>query len=146
METVDVLESSTYVKLFHNILNLDLFQIKSNLTLFSIEVPDDEDIENVRNILKKELLVEILKTDVEGQDFFETCLKETMGKIGTKPFAGYSCCLAGCKFQDDRHRFYLRHLQRDHPTIKDIICNYKKKCRRSFSAVDLLVKHVKKIM
>ena len=124
---------------------MDIFQIKSKLDLFSIQVPDGEDVEKLRNILKKTLLEEILKVDIEDREFYETCLKETFEQLAlvTRPKTGYVCCLVGCKFRGKNHRNYVIHLKRDHPNIRNITCNFEKKCRRSFSGVDTLMIHLK---
>ena len=135
---------SAYVRLFNNILNLDLFQIKSNLDLFSSEYHQSDDQEKLRMKLKKSLLEEILKSDVDDRDFYETCLKETvdMTMLRSRRESGYPCCLAGCNYISGRHRNYIMHIKRAHPNAKSVLCNYKKKCQRNFSSVEALVTHV----
>ena len=122
---------------------MDLFQIKSNLDLFSIEYHQSDGQEKLRMKLKKSILEEILKSDVEARDFYETCLKETdMTLLGSSRESGYPCCLAGCNYISERHRTYIRHLKRAHPNVKSVLCNFKKKCQRNFSSLEALVKHV----
>ena len=139
-------QRSMYVKLFHNIHNLDLFQIKSNLDLFSVQYLHIEDTNKLRNILKKELLEEILKNDDDDREFFATCLGETVAQLaGTSEKAGYPCCLLGCKYLAKRHQYYIVHVKRNHPNIKNIPCNFGKKCKRNFSAFEDLINHVKQV-
>ena len=140
------LDTSEYEKLFHNIHNLDIFQVKANLDLYSYQYSQNEDGEKLRFILKKCLLEEILKTDHADRNFFQTCLRETfnhLASVGLGGEVGYSCCLVGCKYQASRHRSFVFHLKRDHPNIKNITCNFIKICKRSFSGVDDLVAHLK---
>ena len=55
---------------------MDLIQIKTNLDLFSVQYDQDES-EMLRNVLKKYLLTEILKSPEHADsDFLKTCLNE----------------------------------------------------------------------
>ena len=123
---------------------MDLLQIKTHLDLFHHQYDQEEDIERLRNILKKALAEEICKSDlnVENKLFFETCLQEIRSWLSTVD-TGFPCCLIGCKFIGDRHRNYVAHIRKDHPNAQNIVCNFKRKCRRSFSSVTGLIGHLK---
>ena len=131
--------------MFDLILTLDRFEIKQNLIKFSIEALTNENTERLRLLLKKALIEEIIKGGVVDDDFYKTCLEETSNALSLdgQADAGYPCTLVGCRFKGERHRQYLVHLKRDHPRLKNVLCNFKKTCRRTFSTVDLLVLHVK---
>ena len=138
-------DSPACVKLFQNITNLDIFEIKSNLDLYQVQIPEDSDTERLRNILRKTLLEEILKTNPVEKDFYTECLREAIDQLPMRTYqdAGYSCCLVGCKFISENHRKYIVHLKRSHPTLRSIVCNFKKKCSRRFPNVEALVAHLK---
>ena len=131
--------------MFDLILTLDRFEIKQNLIKFSIKALTNENTERLRLLLKKALIEEIIKGGVVDDDFYKTCLEETSNALSLdgQADAGYPCTLVGCRFKGERHRQYLVHLKRDHPRLKNVLCNFKKTCRRTFSTVDLLVLHVK---
>ena len=146
-EALEEHEASAYIKSFQNILNLDVIQIKSKLDLFSVQFSEDDSPEKLRNLLKKSLLEEILKAEIEDRQFYEVCLNETIVSLafaasGRKP--EYSCCLIGCKFQTERHRDYIIHIRRHHPNIKKITCNFRKQCLRIFTGMDQLVAHLRR--
>jgi hypothetical protein len=115
----------TYVRKFHSIQNLDIIQIKSNLDLFTQSYHQSDEIEKLRNLLKKELLVEILKSDHADKEFFSTCLEETNKLIDSVPAIGYPCVLVGCKFVGKRHTSYVMHIKKTHPSLKGVKCNFK---------------------
>ena len=100
----------TYVRKFHSIQNVDIIQIKSNLDLFTQSYHQSDKIEKLRNLLKKELLVEILKSDHADKEFFSTCLEETNKLIDSVPAIGYPCVLVGCKFVGKRHTSYVMQI------------------------------------
>ena len=133
------------LNLFNNIYNLDLIQIKSNLDLFSHQYHQKEDIEKLRNNLKKIVLQEVLKADNDDRDFYQRCLDETIQELSLGPDreAGYPCTLVGCKFKGNRHRDYLCHIKHDHCSLKNITCNFNKSCKRTFSNIDGLISHLK---
>ena len=133
-----------FISLFHSAHHMDLIQIKTHLDLFHHQYDQEEDIERLRNILKKALAEEICKSDLDDENklFFETCLQEIRSWLSTVD-TGFPCCLIGCKFTGDRHRNYVAHIRKDHPNAQNIVCNFKRKCRRSFLSVTGLIGHLK---
>ena len=136
-------DTTEYEKIFHNISNLDVFQLKANMDLYSLPYSQYEGIEKLRLNLKKYLLEEILKTDHLERNFFQTCLVETLENLSVGRSVGYPCVFVGCKYQAPKHRSFIIHLKRNHPNIKNIRCNFRKMCKRNFSVVDDLIVHVK---
>ena len=124
---------------------MDLIQIKSNLDLFSHHYHQKEDIEKLRNSLKKIVLQEVLKADNDDRDFYQRCLDETVQELslGSARETGYPCTLVGCKFRGTRHKDYIIHIKRDHCNLKNITCNFNKSCKRTFSNIDGLITHLK---
>ena len=133
----------TFIGIFDNIPNLDLIQIKTNLDFFSQQYMHSESLEKLRYLLKKVLLTEILKCDHVDKEIYQTCLEETNSMLGIGQETGYSCFLVGCKFWGVRHRNYIIHIKRHHPTSNSIPCNFKKTCKQNFSSVDALIMHLK---
>ena len=128
------------MNLFENVSQLDRFEIKTKLIQFSINVPDNEGTEKMKNILKKVLLEEILKTDIDNKSYYSSRLKEVIDYL----FLGsnsekYLCCLAGCRYHGERHRDYVMHIKRCHPNLKTILCNFKKQCKLSFTGIESLL-------
>ena len=64
-----------YMDMLRNLLKFDRFELKSSLMLFSIKVSEMEDSERMRNILRKVLLEELLKTNISNRNHYVTCLK-----------------------------------------------------------------------
>ena len=83
---------------------INLQEIKFHLNLFSQQIQDTEGTAKLRNLLKKHLLTEIMKSG-EDQEFYRICLAETNNalNIGNKE-TGYRCMLVGCKFLAKRHQ------------------------------------------
>ena len=125
------------IQVFQNILNLDHVQIKTYLGQYSLAFDQNESIEKLRNMLKKRVTEEILKetTKDKEKEFYLRSLAETVSFLnirGIQDGGGYSCFLLGCSFRDVRHYNYIRHLKRCHPNLKNVLCNFKKKCLRRF--------------
>ena len=97
-------------------------------------------------ILKKTLLEEILK-EVSGneKELFLASLQKvnSMLTFNALSVTSYVCCLVGCTFRDQRHINYIKHLRNHHPTLKNIVCNFKKKCNRRFASIEQLIDHLK---
>ena len=122
---------------------MDLIQIKTNLDLFSVQYDQDES-EMIRNVLKKYLLTEILKSpEHANSDFLKTCLNETDLALNSRKQLGYLCVFVGCKYQGSRHHRYVMHVKKEHPNLKNIPCNFQKRCKQIFGSIEGLVKHVK---
>ena len=111
----------------------------------SVNIIQDLDTEKLILLIKKVVLEDILKTDCD-RNFYNICLSATKNSLSLWGIVatGYPCCIIGCRFKGDRHRNYVQHLMKSHPNLKNVICNFKKDCRRTFSNVDGLVNHLKK--
>ena len=131
------------VKLFENIGKLDRFELKTKLMHYSLEVSVNKYIEYSRNILKKVVLEEILKSEVQNRNYYSACLKEVIDHFYLGSSEKFLCCLAGCRFHGVRHRDYVVHLKRCHPNLSNILCNFKNKCKQCFTGIDSLLIHLK---
>ena len=123
---------------------MDLIQLKTNLDLFSVQYDTEAESEEIRNVLKKYLLTEILKSpETLNRDFFKICLNETERVLKSRRLAGYLCVYVGCKFQGSRHHRYVMHIKKEHPNLKNTLCNFQKSCKQIFASIESLVKHIK---
>ena len=121
---------------------MDRFQIRSHLNRFLVfEVPRDE-LSQMRLQLKKVLLEEILKVEVENKNVYSESLEEIINLLQIK-LKGYSCCLIGCRFQAERHREYVKHIVVTHPRVTNVTCKYKNICPRTFANIEDLILHIK---
>ena len=130
--------------MLNNIRNLDRLEILVNLERMAASFSQDWDVEKLRLLLKKALLEEILKTDID-QHLYVTCLEETLIAINEWGVvdSGYPCCILGCRYKGPEHRNYVGHLKKNHANLKNVLCNFKRECKRRFSSLDDLVQHIK---
>ena len=127
-----------------NLPGLDRFQLISHLFKFSIEYGEDEDTEKMRTLLKKAVVEELLKTNISDKDSYESLLIATRRQLHFGAMEkGYGCCFAGCRFIGEKHYSYVRHVKQCHPNVKDVLCNFKKKCLQRFVSVESLINHLK---
>ena len=61
-----------------NVKDLDRLQIRNRLAQFSVSVYDNEDTEQMRRILTKVILEEILKCDVQNRDCYTRMLQKVL--------------------------------------------------------------------
>ena len=129
--------------LLETLKTFDRFTIKMHLNRFSVDSSGSEETESLRLVLKKAVLEELLK-DSENE-LYRTTLTETLSALAlsNSEAGGYPCCLVGCRYKGERHRSYIVHLKKNHPNIKNPMCNYKKECRRTFASVETLIQHLK---
>ena len=138
------MEIEEKVQLLESVYLLDRFELDTRLRQYNFDVPENEDTEKMRLLLKQVLLEEILKSDIDNRNYFSNYLKEVVDHL----FLGitsekYQCCFAGCRYYGQRHRFYVLHIKRCHPNMKTIVCNFRKRCKLSFTGIESLVKHLK---
>ena len=90
--------------MLNNIRNLDRLEILVNLERMAASFSQDWDVEKLRLLLKKALLEEILKTDID-QHLYVTCLEETLIAINEWGVvdSGYPCCILGCRYKGPEH-------------------------------------------
>ena len=123
---------------------MDIIQLKHNLNRFGVMEVKHDSLEQLRLLMKKVLLDEILKFDIENLEnlnYYKKCREETSRKIKSRQ-NGYECCFSGCRFQAARHRSFISHLKQTHPRARNIKCNFKKICLRVFDKIDDLISHV----
>lgn len=132
------------VEIFENIQTFDRFELKTHLLRFSIEVNEEEETVRLRQLLKKVILEEILKSEISNTNYYSQCLKETVGQLQLVVAEnGYRCAYVGCRFLGNRHKDYVRHLRICHPNFKNIECNFKKVCKLKFDGIEDLIQHLK---
>ena len=133
------------VKLYQSIPKFDLFTIKMHLNRFSVVFGASAESGRLALMLKKAVLEELVK-DSEKELVYGPALVEILNALAlanSESEIGYRCSLVGCRFVSDRHKSYIVHLRKDHPNIKQVTCNFRKECKRTFPSTDLLVQHLK---
>ena len=121
---------------------MDRFQIRAQLHRLRVFDIARDELYQMRLLLKKGLLEEILKIEVGNRDVYSDKLKEINSLLQYKA-KGYSCCLVGCRFVGDRHRQYVKHIKTTHPRATNVTCNFKNACIRNFSIVENLLSLIK---
>lgn len=79
--------------------------------------------------------LEFIRMKKEAEEF----LKFHNEKLSSENF---KCTLAGCLFECNRHREYVRHLQRVHPRESNLGCQFGLSCRQAFANLGLLKDHI----
>ena len=95
------------------------------------------------------LVIENLSKD-RGQTMYYSTLKKETEEIllfynQKEDSRKFQCCLVGCIFKCNKHRVYIRHIQRSHSRESNLVCRYGKTCLVTFSTLDLLIQHVKDV-
>ena len=137
--------SHSLTELFHSVVHLDLHEVKHYLQNFNLEFLEVEDYETLCNKLKKYLLREILKSSEINREYYESCLASVNVSLNIRSASviGYPCELLGCRFFGKRHKDYVGHLKRCHPTLDSVMCNFKKSCKRKFTSIENLFLHLR---
>ena len=137
--------SHSLTELFHSVDHLDLQEVKHYLQNFNLEFLEAEDYETLCNKLKKYLLREILKLPEINREYYESCLASVNVSLNIRSASviGYPCELLGCRFFGKRHKDYVGHLKRCHPTLDSVMCNFKKSCKRKFTSIENLFLHLR---
>ena len=120
---------------------MDRFEIFDHLRKLCVTDLTRDETYQLRLLLKKILLEEILKLDSENKVFSDHLSK--INKLITFDSKGYSCCLVGCRFHAQRHREYVTHIKTTHYRASNVKCNFKHTCPRSFSSIENLILHIK---
>ena len=129
-------------ELLADVDSMDRIQLRANINRFFVFERLGNELSTMRLVLKKILLEEILKVEVENRNVFSESLKEILSILRNKS-KGYSCCFSGCRFEAERHRHYVKHIRTTHPRATNIPCNFKKVCLRNFVCIESLVRHIK---
>ena len=80
---------------------MDIIELKLNLNRFGLAESRDDGLAQMRLQLKRSILEEILKTDIEDRNYFARYLEAVTQKIKRRR-SGYDCCFSGCRFQASR--------------------------------------------
>ena len=132
----------------HN--QLDRVNIVSNLKRFKVNFSEESSTVILKYKLRLKLLETVIPSAIDGRENAEfiRMKKETEEflrfhneKLASENF---KCTLAGCLFECNRHREYVRHLQRVHPRESRLRCQFGLSCRKAFSSLDLLKDHIRK--
>ena len=118
----------------------DQFEILSLGNKLQVDIQSETNFSQQKYFIQKHILECILRED--GSNHYLRLLEETMGLCNFKKVPGYSCCLTGCSFRSDRHRGYVKHLQKVHSNFHKLACKFKHTCTREFSSILLLVEHI----
>ena len=95
---------SEFQEILNNIDGYDRFELISQLHKFSLNVGDLEETEQMRKILKKTILKELIKGNLPNKESYQSMLRATADQIYYGSLEkGYACCLIGCRFVADRH-------------------------------------------
>ena len=86
------------------------------------------------------MIEQLLKSD--QSEYYTRLLNETEGHLQLRKGNNFVCCLVGCLFSTELHKKYLKHLKSVHSNHTQLVCNYKKMCKRQFSTFNLLLDHV----
>ena len=138
-------QCEVFKDLLHNLVSdkLDQFEVLDMVRKYSVNLDDEQSFSRQKYILQKFVLEQLLKEETEESDNFSSLLEEIKRHLNLRKGSGFSCCLSGCLFNADRHRTYLQHLKTVHHNYEKLVCNFKKKCKRQFSSLTLLLDHVR---
>ena len=123
-----------------NVGAMDRLQLLNELHSFSVPVHSDDSIMKLRNLTRRALLEEIVKSD--NSSYFHQKMLKVCESLKVNE-TGFKCCLPGCRASLDRHERYVRHLKHDHPNIVEMKCNFGKTCPRIFHCINRLQEHIK---
>ena len=121
---------------------LDHFEVLQLSIKVCFDLPQDKDLSQQKYELQRFLILQLLKVDKSETASYRRLLNETEQCLSTRKSEPYTCCLIGCLFKTDVHRKYLVHLKAVHSSHTQLLCNFKKKCARTFSSLKLLLAHV----
>ena len=69
------------MKMLENVGQMDRFELNSSLHQFSVEVTDSEETQTMRNLLKKAVVEELLKTNVVNKSKYMKILEITKSQL-----------------------------------------------------------------
>ena len=122
--------------------SMDRFEILHNLgRLVGVTEISRDKTAQMRLLLKKNLVEEILKEEIENE-VLRNQLNEINKLLNIKS-KGFGCCFVGCRYEGERHREYILHIKSTHSRATNIRCNFKHTCPRSFNCIENLILHIK---
>ena len=125
---------------------IDQFEIIAESQKFGINI-SSESFSRQKYKLECCVLKEILKVkDGWEREKYESLLEniKKLLEVGASPKPkGYPCTFLGCLFTSCRHRDYVKHLERIHPSSETYRCFFQQKCLRNFTTISDLKEHFK---
>ena len=127
---------------------VDRVNLLSNLRKFKVNFDEESDYVILKNKLKLKILenVSLSVCDETEKDEYDRMKKETEDLLQFHneklSRVKYNCTLAGCLYESNTHREYIRHLQRVHPQESNLRCQFKLNCKSAFSTLELLKEHI----
>ena len=120
--------------------NIELLAFSRNLNLDDV----GDDFVTRKYLLLRAVIMEISKVCDDAVLKYQSLLDEANYALKKKVKAnsGFPCQVLGCCFKGSRHRDYINHLQKIHPSSEKYYCNYGRKCRRNFGSISDLEYHV----
>ena len=127
---------------------LDRLKLLNNLKKYKVIYNEESPTVILKYKLRLKLLENIIVSVGEDTEKLE-CIRlkkeaEEFLKFHNEKISSvnFKCTLAGCLFECNRHRDYLRHLQRVHPKESHLGCQYGLTCKKAFSSLALLKDHI----
>ena len=105
-----------------------------------LDISGEKDFLRQKRITQREVLRHICRESSDQQ--YQDLLHETENWLCVKKETGYSCMFAGCNFKNKLHSRYVNHLKNTHFGKQNLLCNFKRKCKRRFNSVSALEEHI----
>ena len=109
-------------KILLEIDSMDVFQLKSKMRNYNVDLTQNSDTDSVRLQLKKAILEEILKIEVGENNVYRAMLSQVVDTLNLNAGKGYSCFYLGCRYEGSRHKEYIRHVKLCHPRASNVVC------------------------
>lgn len=142
-----MMEFETWLPKFlkNEVSNKDITSLASKLNVNLSNIHYEHFSKRKRTVLR-ELLRQILQTIDQNDDAkraqYQKILEETEAWLNTTKVVGYQCTYAGCSYVGKEHSKYVSHLTNSHFTDSDVLCNFKKQCKRRFKNLGELKSHI----
>ena len=130
-------------KILLEIDSMDVFQLKSKMRNYNVDLTQNSDTDSVRLQLKKAILEEILKIEVGENNVYRAMLSQVVDTLNLNAGKGYGCFYLGCRYEGSRHKEYIRHVKLCHPRASNVVCKFKNQCARQFADIQSLLVHLK---
>ena len=105
-----------------------------------LDISGEKDFLRQKRITQREILVHICRESTDQR--YHDLLHETENWHCVKKETGYTCMFAGCNFKNKLHSRYVNHLKNTHFVKQNLLCNFKRKCKRRFNSVSALEEHI----
>ena len=127
---------------------LDKVSVIYNLEKMKVKFDDEASFVVLKYTLQLHVVINLSREVLDNSDngYYATLKKETEDLLEFHhqklEKQNFTCCLVGCLFKCNRHRFYIRHLQHSHSRDSTFVCQFALKCTSTFSSLDLLLQHI----